>query len=389
MRRIHKVTEKCGRLASASLSRQALGWGAGGHWILAALLLCAPLRLLAMPYGVYDPRAAAMGGAAVALSDRYAAVQNMALAGRAREFVDWSLSLPSIGWQQMDVNDFAGSLDAYQANPAANKLLGLSDKTSTHHQFSALVATVPSDVFGGGLYLLQDKFRGQRIVVDASDPTRVQVNSYVEKRAMDVTEHGVGFAQYRLSLLGLIDNVVVGFVPKLLLVSSTLYREPISSASSNVVLTASEANDNSAFNVDVGVLKEFSRFTTLGFAVRNLLPMSFRYISDGSERVVVNPQARVGLAYERKERTFVVDVDLTSNPEVAFVGRSRYAAFGGEVAVGDHLSLRAGMKVNLVGEQELVFTGGGGIDIGGHRLDVAIENGRGVTGASAHLNIQF
>ena len=353
------------------------------------VLWCLPVQLMAAPYVVYDPRAAAMGGATVALSGRYAVVQNMALAGRAQEFVDWNLALPAIGWETTDASGFVPALTSYQLNPNQNDLQDMAGYTRSHHEYAAVVATVPSDIFAGGLFLLQDEYRGQRVVMDTSDSARVLSNSYVEKRALQFTQHGVGIARYHESVLGVLRNVTVGYVPKLILARSTLYRESVDIADTAIIYPSADTQHHSAFNLDLSILKEVSRFSSLAVSLQNVLPMSFRYSSVYAGRALVNPQARLGFAYERRDRTFAVDVDLTSNPDIAFTSRSRIIAGGGEYAFGEYFRLRGGLKFNLLGEQEMLLTGGAGIEVKGHRIDLAIQDGPGVSGASAHLNIQF
>ncbi len=352
--------------------------------LLLAALSWPALPLLAAPYMAYDPRAAAMGGATVALPSRYAPMQNIALAGRGEELVDWHFATPLLGRHDAELNDFRNHLQAYQRDLDRNRLLAMDGDRSTQHSFAALTVTVPSDIFGGGVYLLREQYSGLRTVIDTGD---LQGNSVVEKRGIRITENGFGVAQYQKSLLGLVDNVVVGFMPKLITAHTVLAREPVASASTSVGFN--DSTGHGAFNVDAGLLRELSRFTAFGMVARNVLPMKFAYSRGSDEQAVFNPQVRAGVAYERRDRAVALDIDLTSNPDIAFTGRSRFVAVGGELTFGELVSVRAGVRLNMLGDQEVVFTGGGGIGVNGQRLDLAVERSDIGSGLIAHLNLEF
>lgn len=354
--------------------------------------LLAPAVVQAGPWTVYDARAMGMGGAVVAASSRFAAAHNMAMAGRGEEFVDWYLALPTGGEEDLDFGDLSGGLDRFQQSLDVADLYALRERREHHHSFVGLVVSVPSDTFGAGGFLLKSEYLGARAVVgvpDTSDPFNIVYNSVIEKQVVRLVEHGLGFAQFRSQRWWLPKNTTFGLTPKLVLARTMVRRQPVESADLVYAFSEDETALHSAFNADISLMREYSRFVTLGLSIRNVLPMQFAFADAATDELVINPMLRVGFAYQRRDLSLAMDADLTSNEEIAFSGRSQYLSAGGEYVLAEVIGLRAGVRMNLAGEQEVVFSGGLGINWKGHNVDVAAWSGDQVEGLMAHLNLQF
>lgn len=328
-----------------------------------------------------------MGGAVVAVGNRYGSVHNIALTGRSEEFVDWYVAAPSAGYQSTDHDVFNAKLDDFQSDPGSANFNAMEGDKALEQEISSLAVTVPSDVLGGGFFLTRTQLTGIKVV--AAKPTDAATHGYLEKHGVRITEHGVGFAQYKKPDWFFLKDIIVGITAKLIAAQTVFTREDINFASTDIAFRGDALRAHSAFNLDLGFLKEHGRFSATGLSIRNLMPMTFRYGEGSGKQVVMNPQFRLGWAYQRRDRALAVDLDLSSNPDVALHSRSRYLALGGELGVGNLLFLRGGARFNFLGEQEIAYTAGAGIDLSGHRLDFAGHFSEDQQGWLAHLSIRF
>jgi hypothetical protein len=357
----------------------------------------------ASPIVTYDARSAAMGGVSVASGARAAPITNPAILAYGVEFVDWYLVVPTAGYEQHDPDSFETLLDdfkeadaALKANPdftrvqrATDALNRLDGATLHQNQVASVFASVPSNILGAGLFFNSysfTSFRGEIGAYDFSDPASPVYNSVIEKRGVSVIEHGVSLAQVYTTNFRSFDTFALGVNPKIVLWQAVARAEDIESADTKARFGGSKKG--SAFSMDVGLLREVGRFYTAGLTIKNLLPVKVSYPDPQGGNDTINTQVRAGIAYERRSRAFEADVDLVANSGIGFQRGSRILSVGGEFVLTQYLLLRAGLKQNLIEDQESLLTFGLGIGTE-YMLDVAVVGGADNFGATASLAVAF
>ena len=246
----------------------------------------------------------------------------------------------------------------------------------------SVFTSIPSNVFGAGVYLNSYQFASIRAVASApnvtADPTTRAYNTVIEKRAISVTEHGVSLANVFTTDFSAFDTFALGINPKLVLFQATGTNEEVQNA--NTTVSFGGSRNGSAFNVDVGLFKELGRFYSAGLLVRNLDAIG------GNDKL--NTQVRAGIAYERRSRSIEVDLDLVPNTGIGFEARSRMVSVGSEFFITDYLQLRAGFRQNLLGAKQSLLTLGVGMGIE-YILDIAVAGGSDEIGLSAQFTVAF
>jgi hypothetical protein len=347
--------------------------------IFYALLTCLFLKLspaLAAPYFSLDARTLGMGGSGIANGVPYGSFNNPALLPLEIEFVNWTLLAPAIGQTQIDPDHLDNKLDTFQAtantpnlNEAASALQNLSDKKSNKLSFSSIMVAVPSSVLGAGAFLNIYEYTSSKTQIgtpDFSNPNAPEFNSTLEKRGISIIEQGVSVAHvFNKKDLGY-RGLIIGLSPKFVLAQAVRTTEDIATADQN--FRFKNIPSQAAFNLDVGLIQELGRYR-LGLVVKNVLPMEFDYTGGGT--VYLDPQARIGMSYQRRKRNWEIDLDLTLNRGIGFTQKSRYLSMGSEFHFTDYLYLRAGLRQNLVADQETALSLGVGFGTAYH-FDLAV-----------------
>ncbi len=371
-----------------------------------ALAFCgvfATSAAIASPAVIYDARSAAMGGISVASGARGAPTTNPAILAYGVEFVDWYLVAPAYGTEQYDPDSFETLLNkfhdadaALKANPdftrvdrAKDALNRLSGATLYENQVASVFASVPSNILGAGLFFNAYSFTsfvGQVGAYDFSTPSTPQYNSVILKRGVSVIEHGVSLAQVYTTDFRSFDTFALGISPKIVLWQAVARAEDVESADTKARFGGS--TDGSAFTFDLGMLREVGRFYTAGITVRNLFPVKISYPQPQGGSDTLNTQVRAGIAYERRSRSFEVDIDLLPNSGVGFQDSTRILSIGGEFVLTQYVLLRAGLKQNLLADKESLLTFGLGLGVE-YMLDVAVIGGADDFGTTVQLSVAF
>lgn len=352
-----------------------------------------------------DARSAAMGGVGVASGVKTAPLTNPALLAYGVEFVDWYLTAPAYSAVRNDPDkisnllaDFQESARALENNPDNTRV---QNTTAVLHKLAkarrfeniatSVFASIPSNVLGAGAYLNFYQFASVRAVSAQPnvtiDPATRAYNTVIEKRGVSVAEHGVSLAQVFNTDFRAFDTFALGINPKIILFQASGASEPVQSADTTVSFGG--ARNGSAFNLDVGLFKELGRFYNGGLLVRNLMPVKVKYpdaVSSGHDRL--NTQVRGGIAYERRSRSIEVDIDLVPNSGIGFERRSRMLSIGGEFVLTQYLQLRAGLRQNLLGENQSLVTFGMGFGMD-YMLDIAVAGGADELDMTAQFTIAF
>jgi len=356
----------------------------------------------ALPFGTFDARSAAMGGVGVATGNRFASFNNPALLTTADEIHEWFLLFPTVGRQLGDPDKLDDDFDAFQqaadsldANPTpANRdavqssLDALDGAVYEESGNGAFMLAVPSRILSGAAFVNVYKGFNVRPKLDVdnllTDPPTY--NSELEYRGFSVLENGVSAAKLFEGGKNWWSEWAVGFNAKFLLVEGYGYSENVRSA--ELKLDDSQRVNGSAFNVDVGVLKEFGVFK-LGLVGKNLFATNFDYGRLSGEQFEIGPQVRLGMAYQSRHAVLELDVDLTENEPLGFGPVTRIAALGWEYQLARWFTLRAGYRQNMVDTKAGSASAGLGLLFGALYIDIAGSTGDAQDGVAAQLGFQF
>lgn len=375
------------------------------------LLSLYPLTVPAVPFGSYDPRSIAMGGAGVASGDSANAVFfNPSLLAQYKErkhrarnshFV-FPVASVSVSRAAVDIADlaqdnpeqaFSDSITRFNANPnqaTAEGVLRTSRNLQGDLEPVANETVFVDGIFGmvigigdrreGGAFVFSQRFVGDGVANQTAADEQLLAD-YIE--ALDfivsagasgaphpelfdaggdlldqtnnltstATAKGVSLTELGIAMswgVELFRNKIdVGFTPKV--VQGTTYEYNAALANSQQTSERLE-NTDWQFTVDVGVSKAISDKLKLGLVVKNLAPLEFSTPSTG--HIDIQPQLRVGGAYRSAQWGYwALDLDVLENKSIGGGDNSQYLSLGGEWRVRNW-ALRAGYKQNLVGRSD-------------------------------------
>lgn len=396
-----------------------------------------PLLVSAVPFGTYDPRSIAMGGAGVASGNSANAVffnpsllaQYTSRKHRARNssyvFPIASLSVSKVVEDVAELADnnpeqvLSRSIAAYNAsltqataegvlNASRNLQNDLESITNESAFFDGMVGMVIGigDRREGGAFVISRRFVGDGIA-DQTAADKQLLADYIESldfvvsggangalhpelfdannNLLDQTNSLTSTATGRgllLTELGIAmswgvelfrNKIDVGFTPKF--VQGTTYEYNGALGNSQLGTTERKEDEDWQFTLDVGVSKAVNDKLKLGLVVKNLVPLDFGTQSGGS--IKIQPQLRAGAAYRTvKWGYWALDVDVLENKSIGGGDNTQYLSLGGEWLVNTW-ALRAGYKQNVVGRGDFakgVFTMGTGYRFMSVNLDVAYIN---------------
>jgi hypothetical protein len=407
------------------------------------------MDIWAMPFGVYDPRSIAMGGAGVASADSANAVffnpsllaQYKTRKHRARNshFV-FPVASFSASRLLEDINDFdkddpeqalSDSITAYNANPSqttatdvasATKDLqrGLSTFAGESVFFNAFLGLTIGigDKREGGAFVFSRRAIGDGLASLSNDDKRLMAD-YIEAMdfvasggtsgaphpelfatdgsLLDQTDNLSSTADGRSLFLtelgiamawgGLFDTGIdIGFTPKLAQGDTYEYNADLANLRSS---SERKNNDDWHFTFDAGLSKTFNNKVKLGLVIKNVIPMDFDTASGG--RIRVKPQPRIGAAFPSQWGYWAADMDLRENEAIGSGDGTRFVSLGGEWQWA-LLSLRAGLKQNLAGHSDnaqMAYSFGLGYRFYGWGIDTAIIDSGPEKAASLQLSRGF
>jgi len=409
------------------------------RWVFVFLFSFYPLAVSAIPFGTYDPRSIAMGGAGVASGNSANAVffnpsllaQYTSRKHRARNshyvFPVASLSVSKVAEDIADLVDsnpeqvLSDSIATYNANPNVitvegvltasrnlqNDLEPIANETVFFDGIVGMVIGIGDRREGGAFVisrrfvgdgiadqtaadkqLLADYIEGLDFIVSAGasgapHPELFDVNGNLLDQTDNLTSTAIGRGLL-LTELGIAmswgvelfrNKIDVGFTPKF--VQGTTYEYNGTLGNSQLETIARKENEDWQFTLDVGVSKAVNDQLKLGLVVKNIIPLDFSTKSGGS--INIQPQLRAGVAYRSaKWGYWALDMDVLENKSIGGGDNTQYLSLGGEWRVKTW-ALRAGYKQNFVGRSDFskgVFTVGTGYGFAGVSLDIAyIDSG--------------
>lgn len=422
------------------------------HLVSALLFSIYSVASLAVPFGTYDPRSIAMGGAGVASGNSANAVffnpsllaQYTSRKHRARNshyvFPVASLSVSKVAKDIADLVDsnpeqvLSDSITTYNANPTPTTAGGvltasrnLQNDLEPISNESVFVDGIVGMVIGigdrreGGAFVVSRRFVGDGIGEQTGEDKQL-LDDYIEGLDFIVSAGASGVPHPELfdvggNLLNQTNNLTstatgrgllltemgiamswgvelfrtkidVGFTPKF--VQGTTYEYSRALGNSQQETSARKENDDWPFTLDVGVSKALDDKLKLGLVVKNVVPLKFSTASGG--HINIQPQLRAGVAYRSaKWGYWALDMDALENKSIGGGDNTQYLSLGGEWPV-KAWALRAGYKQNLVGRSDFskgILTLGLGYRFVGVGLEVAYVNSGPERSAALQVSRRF
>jgi len=421
---------------------------------LFAIPLCFTLLLpnivLALPFGIYEPRSLAMGGAGVASASSVNAVfYNPAILSTYREYKEKgkneAFSFPVLSVRASravetlaDVSDvdyesdITNSFNTYNADRTPQNAQAALDNISSLYStlgqvannvfmldaIASLVVGVPSKYQGGAFFITHRGVGDGQLSIPASDLELI--NDYQEALQYIATSGTEGVAHPELldgggnlinpsasitseanaravviSELGiglskqiniLGSNFSFGLTPKTVQVTTYDYHQTLTSSTQDKEGTK---DDNWQLNFDFGVLKKITAQWRLGLVVKNLIERS--YPTSTGQDVTIKPQWRFGVAHITPLITYTMDLDLQANDGVYPGNATQFLLTGIEITHGI-LRYRLGYRDTIAHKgpkEDGVFSAGLGLNIKPVYLDLAYSENHQQRAASLMFGFNF
>lgn len=357
-------------------------------------------------YGVHaqaaEVRAMGMGGvSSVGGSYLSAPTNNPALlASQIDETDDFGMILPGLSIEAEDSNDLVNGIDEFQdaydrledaleqaeSNPQlANEAELNQARDNLIDKFANLDSELLVGVDAGlviaghtrfgSMALFGDTQIDAKLIADideqndsevirtaeSTDELEDNLNSAAQVIAANVLELGVTYAdnyQYQG------HQFSVGITLKNQRVDFFNYRENISTFDEDDFDADEYLNDESNFNVDLGVVYKVDQNWTLGLSARNLMSADYSSIevNDNVVTYKIGPEFTLGAAYQASYVTIAADLELTGTER--FNGSeddSQYASIGIEGDLFKWAQLRLGYKHDIEGNYDGKYTFGLGL----------------------------
>ncbi len=374
-----------------------------------------------------EARGDAMGGTGVASAHYGSGVlMNPALLARSQPDDNVTVILPTVGAQITDKDNLQDEIDNINdkvnyyddvidnltvgdilANPLgsvrqfqgaakdlADELDYLNGKTARATAGAGLAVSVPNDVLSVAFVakgyaharvsssidqqdidylrgIQNSTVRAGAVAIDAaingSDQITRNLNSTASGKAAIVSDYGIAVA--RQFDVGDVP-VSLGVTPKLQKTWLYNYTTSIYDYDSSDWNSSRYRNDDTGFNVDVGVAADFGENWTVGLSGQNLMSRDIDTrdirITNGRTGEVVSykdtyqirPLVTAGVAWHTDLVTLTADGDLTETKGFKSEDTSQYVGVGAEVTPLSWLAVRAGFRGDVKGNNSNVFTGG-------------------------------
>ena len=401
----------------------------------------------AMTYGIFEARGMAMGGATVAAGDNNNALfYNPSLLAFYSEHEEntqdsrflFPLIVPQLSDSTIDAENFTGSnpddsltgvVDQFNADPSAvnadavvavtrgieSDLAGLSGQDLTADIYVGIAGIQPSKRQGGGFFLGARIIGGGAANITEDDITLLR--AYQEGLTFIATGGAEGVERPELfeadgtlrnpnqdfdstlegdgalfSELGVAmsKEIHLGRHPLAIGMNFKVLRVDTFEEVQRVIDGSLGVSDNRGrhltLNADVGVAKEFG-LLRLGLAVKDIVPEDFDTALETP--IKLRPRPRLGAAYQLEALQIGLDVDLARNRPLSTEPATQEAALGMEWPVLPKLKLRAGIRHDLRGERDSIFSLGLGTSWRRFLFDIAYADGGDATAGALQFGVAF
>lgn len=394
-----------------------------------------------------DARAAAMGGVGVVTArPRAASFFNPALlAVKQPEKSDsFGMLTPSLmafaddedelvdtidAFEDDFVDPFEAAIDAMEAVPspgnaaeivtratALNEELGrINNDQATVDIGAGISFAIPSRTFAVGLFTsasarinLSLQYRDEQLLEDIIlDAENDVVPVYNEGDLQSsVRAIGAGTSQAGISLATSFElggyDIAVGLSPKIVDFRAYDYAADVDDFEEDDLEDTEISDKGTNFDIGAAMYLDDTKNWLLGLSVQNLqsrkitTPGSVISASTNNPAILVpgitlelQPTIMTGISYSTEN--FVVAADLQLNETDGFhtVDDTQMAGLGMEYDIGEMLQLRAGVRHNLAGSGDPVFTAGLGLDLWGATIEVAGMGNSTAMGAAIQIGAMF
>lgn len=368
---------------------------------ISKLALCCALLL---PFSAsagqqyYEARSDAMGGAGVASSNREGAafINPALLALHAPKFNDFALLLPVLGADGADKDQMVDKFDALEASydgldaaitagdaAAIESFRGdLIDDLESLKGNNAYVSAgigasvvipndkIPMAVFyksyidAIGVAAIEQSDIDALTAIDPNNPPEISdLDSQGAVIAGAVSDFGVALS-FPLSIVNM--PVMVGVSPKLQRIDTYNYVVSANNFDSSDFNDSKYRNDETTFNLDIGVAMEPVEGLVLGLSGRNLIGKDVETVEAQGRRFTyqVEPLFTAGVAYDWDKLTLTSDIDLNAHKRFDEIGGTQYWRLGGEMRATDWLALRLGYRHDIKDNTSNIYSLGTGFAFG-------------------------
>lgn len=207
-----------------------------------------------------------------------------------------------------------------------------------------------------------------------------QLNSTMQVRGMALTELAFSFAK-KVKLYGY--EFDLGVTPKYVKVTAFDYADRLDDAR---FVSPENTRKHSNLNVDLGFARDYGSGWRSGISIENLFKQ--RYRTGTGSNVEIEPQLRIGVSHKGEWHMLTADLDILENDAVGYEEDSRFLALGGELALSDLVTMRAGYRHNISKPETSVPSLGIGLDVG-VRMDLAVAATEDDIAAAFQLGFEF
>lgn len=364
---------------------------------LTCLLILSPsIAIAGQQY--YEARSDAMGGAGVASSNREGAafINPALLALQAPKFNNFAMLLPVLGVDGADsdqmIDKFDSLQDAYDALDVAigsgdtaaidlhrgelvmdleslkdNKAyasagIGFSIVLPTHKMPMAVFYKSYMDAVGVAAIAQSDidTLNG----LDPNNPPELtDLDSQGAVVAGAVSELGVALS-FPLSIVNM--PIAIGVSPKFQRIDTYNYVVSANNFDASDFDDAKYRNDETTFNLDVGVAMEPMSGLTVGLSGRNLISQDVETVEAQGRTFTyqVEPLFTAGVAYDWDSLTLTSDIDLNAHKRFAEIDGTQYWRVGGELKATDWFAFRLGYRHDMKDSTANIYSLGTGFEFG-------------------------
>lgn len=412
---------------------------------LFAICLCllANNPIDAMPYGSFDARTLAMGGTAVATANNpLGCYYNPALLATYTQYKEGPertsrLMFPSISARYStsieDTIDIADqdldgqlrtAINTYNAaqttmnaqgvvDSAQNLLSALNAITNQSMRLDAnlgLAVSIPSKKQGGAFCMNVRAVGGGAITVPQADLQLVDryvqaltyvatsgasgtpdptlftggnINDLTGNLTSSASARGLIVLQTALAMSGEFSffrkKIALGITPKLQRFSTF---DSTVQVNQDKVSTSQNPEDIWHVNLDAGAYMELDQHWRTGLSIKNLIPRTLS--TQQNNTIKIEPQMRLGLAYQHRDWLAALDIDVLSNAPFGNEDETRYGSLGFEWQAWRSIKLRAGYSTNLADRDKTgLITGGLGYQT--KYIDIEVAYGESAREKAASL----
>lgn len=346
----------------------------------------------------YEARSDAMGGAGVASSNREGAafINPALLALHAPKFNDFALLLPVLGADGADKHKMIDKFDALEASydgleaainavdavaidrfriDLISDLESLKDNTayvSAGIGFSLAIPStkIPLAIFyksyidAVGVTAIEQSDIDDLTALDPNNPPQISdLDSQGAVVAGAVTDFGVAIS-FPLSIVNM--PISVGVSPKFQRIDTYNYVVSANNFDSSDFNDSKYRNDETTFNLDIGVAMAPIDGLVVGLSGRNLLSKDVETVEAQGRKFTyqVEPLYTAGIAYDWDSLTLTSDIDLNAHKRFDEIEGTQYWRLGGEMRATDWMALRLGYRHDIKDNSSNIYSLGTGFAFG-------------------------